>query len=175
MTVRDYSQLLQQLDAEYAAHAPRSAALQKRATDVLIDGGNHLVRLNKPVPTRYVEARGAYIHDADGHVVLDYWQGHFANILGHNPPEVTQTLAEALERGWGLQAGFTDELLSSEADRCFSCGVCNYCDNCWIYCPDVAIARHEDEYEFLYDYCKGCLVCAFECPRNAISIREEGK
>jgi putative selenate reductase YgfK subunit len=74
-----------------------------------------------------------------------------------------------------IHTGFTDELLASEADRCFSCGVCNYCDNCWIYCPDVAIARHEDEYEFLYDYCKGCLVCAFECPRNAISIREEGK
>ena len=74
-----------------------------------------------------------------------------------------------------INTGFTDELLASEADRCFSCGVCNYCDNCWIYCPDVAIARHEEEYEFLYDYCKGCLVCAFECPRNAISIREEGK
>jgi NADPH-dependent glutamate synthase beta subunit-like oxidoreductase len=74
-----------------------------------------------------------------------------------------------------INTGFNEELLSAEADRCFSCGVCNYCDNCWIYCPDVAIARHEEEYEFLYDYCKGCLVCAFECPRNAISIREEGK
>ena len=74
-----------------------------------------------------------------------------------------------------IKTGYTRELLASEADRCFSCGVCNYCDNCWVYCPDVAIARHEDEYEFLYDYCKGCLVCVFECPRNAISIREEGK
>jgi putative selenate reductase YgfK subunit len=74
-----------------------------------------------------------------------------------------------------INTGFTDELLASEAERCFSCGVCNYCDNCWIYCPDVAIKRHEDEYEFDYDYCKGCLVCVFECPRNAISIREEGK
>jgi Pyruvate/2-oxoacid:ferredoxin oxidoreductase delta subunit len=74
-----------------------------------------------------------------------------------------------------INTGFTDELLSAEAERCFSCGVCNFCDNCWIYCPDVAIARREDEYEFLYDYCKGCLVCVYECPRNAISIREEGK
>ncbi len=83
--------------------------------------------------------------------------------------------AEAKTGFTEIKTGYTGELLASEADRCFSCGVCNYCDNCWVYCPDVAIARHEDEYEFLYDYCKGCLVCVFECPRNAISIREEGK
>ncbi len=74
-----------------------------------------------------------------------------------------------------IKTGYTREQLASEAERCFSCGVCNFCDNCWVYCPDVAIARHEDEYEFLYDYCKGCLICVFECPCNAISIREEGK
>ena len=85
------------------------------------------------------------------------------------------SVAEAKTGFSEIKTGYTGELLASEADRCFSCGVCNYCDNCWVYCPDVAIARHEDEYEFLYDYCKGCLVCAFECPRNAISIREEGK
>jgi len=84
-------------------------------------------------------------------------------------------VAEAKKGFSQKNTGYTDDMLASEAGRCFSCGVCNYCDNCWIYCPDVAIARHEDEYEFNYDYCKGCLVCAFECPRNAISIREEGK
>lgn len=83
--------------------------------------------------------------------------------------------AEAKAGFLEIKTGFTPEMLAAEADRCFSCGVCNYCDNCWVYCPDVAIKRHEDEYEFDYDYCKGCLVCAFECPRNAISIREEGK
>jgi len=83
--------------------------------------------------------------------------------------------AEAKKGFSEIKTGFTPEMLAAEVDRCFSCGVCNYCDNCWVYCPDVAIKRHEDEYEFDYDYCKGCLVCAFECPRNAISIREEGK
>jgi len=71
--------------------------------------------------------------------------------------------------------GFDEELLRREADRCFSCGVCNYCDNCWVFCPDVAVKRLADEYEFDYDYCKGCLVCVTECPRNAISTREEGR
>lgn len=74
-----------------------------------------------------------------------------------------------------IHAGFEPEMLARETERCFSCGVCNFCDNCWIFCPDVAIKRMEDEYEVDYDYCKGCLVCVIECPRNCISTREEGK
>jgi formate dehydrogenase beta subunit len=74
-----------------------------------------------------------------------------------------------------IHAGFEQEMLARETERCFSCGVCNYCDNCWIFCPDVAIKRREDDYEVDYDYCKGCLVCVVECPRNCISTREEGK
>jgi Pyruvate/2-oxoacid:ferredoxin oxidoreductase delta subunit len=66
-------------------------------------------------------------------------------------------------------------MLRREADRCFSCGVCNFGDNCWVFCPDVAVRRLEAEYEFDYDFCKGCLVCVIECPRCAISTREEGK
>jgi NADPH-dependent glutamate synthase beta subunit-like oxidoreductase len=82
---------------------------------------------------------------------------------------------EALTGYREIQTGFTDEQLRAEADRCFSCGVCNFCDNCWIFCPDVAVIRKDDEYEFNYDYCKGCLVCVVECPRSCISTREEGK
>lgn len=78
--------------------------------------------------------------------------------------------------GFGeIHTGYDAGLLHKEADRCFSCGVCNYCDNCWVFCPDVAIIRNENEYEINYDYCKGCLVCVQECPRNALSTREEGK
>ncbi|OQX85036.1 MAG: hypothetical protein B6D63_03125 [Candidatus Latescibacteria bacterium 4484_7] len=82
---------------------------------------------------------------------------------------------EALSSFDEIYRGFDMALLHREADRCFSCGVCNYCDNCWIFCPDVAISRGENEYEINYDYCKGCLVCVTECPRSVISTREEGK
>ncbi len=58
----------------------------------------------------------------------------------------------------------------AEASRCFSCGVCNNCDNCYVFCPDLAILKKNGSYEILYDYCKGCGVCAHECPRNVISM-----
>jgi len=62
-----------------------------------------------------------------------------------------------------------------EAERCFNCGLCNQCDNCYLFCPDLAVkkdsgtmGRHID-----YDYCKGCGICAVECPRNALILEEE--
>jgi len=72
---------------------------------------------------------------------------------------------------------FSAKTAVAEANRCFNCGVCNMCDNCLIYCPDVAIARRPDgfRYEFNYDYCKGCGICVAECPRNAITMIPEGR
>jgi Pyruvate/2-oxoacid:ferredoxin oxidoreductase delta subunit/NADPH-dependent 2,4-dienoyl-CoA reductase/sulfur reductase-like enzyme len=59
-----------------------------------------------------------------------------------------------------------------EAKRCFNCGVCNLCDNCFFFCPDLAISARPDKhgYQINYDYCKGCCICVEECPRGAISI-----
>jgi Pyruvate/2-oxoacid:ferredoxin oxidoreductase delta subunit len=37
----------------------------------------------------------------------------------------------------------------------------------------VAISRHGDKYEINYDYCKGCGICAQECPRGVIDLVEE--
>ncbi len=63
----------------------------------------------------------------------------------------------------------------AEARRCFNCGVCNACELCLIYCPDVAISRGDGAgFTIAYDYCKGCGVCAEECPRGAITMTREG-
>jgi glutamate-1-semialdehyde 2,1-aminomutase len=114
--IRDYTLLLAELEQEYAQHSPRSAALNERAKQVLIDGGSHGLRLIKPFPPRIVAARGAWLEDEDGHKVLDFWQGHLANILGHNPELITSVLAQALKDGFGLQTGFTDRLQVETAE-----------------------------------------------------------
>ncbi len=56
----------------------------------------------------------------------------------------------------------------AEAARCLSCGVCNECDHCVTYCPEGMLKRVGHRLEFDYTYCKGCGVCAAECPRNVI-------
>jgi 2-oxoacid:acceptor oxidoreductase gamma subunit (pyruvate/2-ketoisovalerate family) len=57
---------------------------------------------------------------------------------------------------------------TAEAVRCLSCGVCNECDYCTTYCPEGVLKRVGHHLEFDYSYCKGCGICAAECPRNVI-------
>jgi 2-oxoacid:acceptor oxidoreductase delta subunit (pyruvate/2-ketoisovalerate family) len=61
-----------------------------------------------------------------------------------------------------------------EADRCFTCGECTYCDTCLVFCPDMAVARApEGGYTIDYAHCKGCGICVHECPRGAITLVPE--
>ncbi|HET9243863.1 MAG TPA: NAD(P)-binding protein [Gaiella sp.] len=63
-----------------------------------------------------------------------------------------------------------------EARRCLSCGNCFSCDNCYGVCPDNAVIKlgaNGEPYRFDYDYCKGCGICAAECPCGAIEMVPE--
>jgi len=62
-----------------------------------------------------------------------------------------------------------------EARRCMSCGNCFSCDNCYGVCPDNAVIKLGAPGEYLIDldYCKGCGLCAAECPSGAIQMVPE--
>lgn len=63
-----------------------------------------------------------------------------------------------------------------EARRCLSCGNCLQCDNCYGVCPDnavIKIGRPGEPYLIDLDYCKGCGICAAECPSGAIQMEPE--
>ena len=62
-----------------------------------------------------------------------------------------------------------------EARRCMSCGNCFECDNCYGVCPDNAVIKlgPGKRFRFNYDYCKGCGICAAECPCGAIKMVPE--
>ena len=74
--------------------------------------------------------------------------------------------------------GLTEDSAKYEARRCMSCGNCFGCDNCFGVCPDNAVRKLGDgayEYEFDYDFCKGCGLCVEECPSGSIlMIPEQG-
>ncbi len=56
----------------------------------------------------------------------------------------------------------------TDEEKCIKCG------RCYIYCPDLAYqSRGDGLYDWLTDYCKGCGICAKECPADAISMEEE--
>ncbi len=67
----------------------------------------------------------------------------------------------------------------AEAARCMSCGNCLACDNCWTLCPDSAVLKIQElasdgsHYVFDLDYCKGCGICAAECPSGFIQMVAE--
>jgi 2-oxoacid:acceptor oxidoreductase delta subunit (pyruvate/2-ketoisovalerate family) len=71
--------------------------------------------------------------------------------------------------------GLDEDTALYEARRCLSCGNCFECDNCFGMCPDNAIIKLGPgrRYEIDLDYCKGCGICAAECPCGAITMVPE--
>ncbi|HSC70914.1 MAG TPA: FAD-dependent oxidoreductase, partial [Candidatus Methylomirabilis sp.] len=71
-----------------------------------------------------------------------------------------------------VAGGWNSTRAGIEALRCFNCGVCTGCDNCLVFCPDVAIRKNRTPYTYdvLDQFCKGCGICARECPRHVITM-----
>jgi len=71
--------------------------------------------------------------------------------------------------------GLNEDNAQFEARRCLSCGNCFECDNCYGVCPDNAVIKlgPGQRFRFNLDYCKGCGICAAECPCGAIRMVAE--
>jgi glutamate-1-semialdehyde 2,1-aminomutase len=124
MKPRDYTKLLAELEKAYRKHSPKCGEVGERAKRYMIDGVSHTLRFVSPFPPRITSASGAYVTDEDGHRILDFWQGHFTNILGHNPAQVSEAVARTLQDGFGLQTGYPDRLQVETAEifcRCTGC------------------------------------------------------
>jgi NADPH-dependent glutamate synthase beta subunit-like oxidoreductase len=93
-------------------------------------------------------------------------------------PRTVRPMLDVVRRqsGFAEVVGDLDEVNAAyEARRCMSCGNCFECDNCYGVCPDNAITKlgPGNRFEFKYDYCKGCGMCAAECPCGAIKMEAE--
>lgn len=59
-------------------------------------------------------------------------------------------------------------------DKCIRCALCE------LYCPEGCVEKKDDGsekgiYRPDYDFCKGCGICANECPKDAITMVLEEK
>lgn len=93
-------------------------------------------------------------------------------------PKTVRPMLEAARRQSTfeeVQGGLDETNALYEARRCLSCGNCFECDNCYGVCPDNAVIKlgPSQRFRFNYDYCKGCGVCAQECPCGAIAMVPE--
>jgi glutamate-1-semialdehyde 2,1-aminomutase len=98
---------------EYEKKTAKSRAIFRRAEKVMVEGGSHSIRLWRPYPFFAVAAEGPWVQDIDGNTYIDYWQGHYANVLGHNPRLIRREMAACLSRGalhTGFEAGHQIEL-----------------------------------------------------------------
>jgi NADPH-dependent glutamate synthase beta subunit-like oxidoreductase len=70
-----------------------------------------------------------------------------------------------------VTATLSGDAAAREAARCFGCGSCNTCGNCYFFCPDFAVHRDSKTQKVFIDndYCKGCCICVEECPRGVLT------
>lgn len=76
-----------------------------------------------------------------------------------------------------LEAGSATQYKTGEwrAERpIFNDERCTDCMLCFIFCPDSSIVVKDREMVGIdYEHCKGCGICARECPRDAIKMELE--
>lgn len=126
---------------------------------------------------RYIDA---FLHDTEYHkspITGDATYDRLTNWYYADAPHRVRAKIESARRSSTFDEvvqGLDQDSALFEARRCMSCGNCFGCDNCFGVCPDNAIKKIKPgEYEFKYDYCKGCGICVEECPCGSILMVPE--
>jgi NADPH-dependent glutamate synthase beta subunit-like oxidoreductase/ferredoxin len=74
-----------------------------------------------------------------------------------------------------MDLGTTHEEAIEETTRCFSCGLCFGCENCWMYCQSNCFKKIKElspghYYDIDLSTCDGCKKCAEECPCGFLEL-----
>ncbi len=108
-TTIDKKKLLDELIEKYKQTHKKSEERFKKTSRFQVKGGSHNIRLFTPFPFYDVHSKGSKVTDIDGNTYIDFWQGHFGNILGHNPGIVLEVLMDYFQKEQGLITGFPGE------------------------------------------------------------------
>ncbi len=103
--------------------------------------------------------------------------GHFTFTPRNRRNFITLTKETALGNFEERLDVLAEQLAVAEAKRCMSCGQCFECDNCVVYCPQLAVKKVPKKeattgrYVYTdYDRCVGCHICADVCPTGYIQM-----
>ena len=105
------------MSASYPYDAPASAALLERARAVTPGGVNSPVRAFRAVggtPRFVTDARGPYLHDADGRRYVDLICSWGPMILGHAHPAVLAAVRDAAAHGFSFGTPSENEVALAE-------------------------------------------------------------
>jgi len=103
--------------------------------------------------------------------------GHFGFAARNKRKFTTLTKESALGNFEERLDVLLEQQAVAEAKRCMSCGLCFECDNCVVYCPQLAVKKVPKKeattgrYVFTdYDRCVGCHICSDVCPTGYIQM-----
>jgi NADPH-dependent glutamate synthase beta subunit-like oxidoreductase/Pyruvate/2-oxoacid:ferredoxin oxidoreductase delta subunit len=134
-------------------------------------------------PLRGTDKAPGAVHNFDNRsdrYVIPHGQlflGHFGFVARNQRRFVTLTRETALGNFEERLGALSEAEAVAEAKRCMSCGLCFECDNCVVYCPQLAVKKVPKKeattgrYVFTdYDRCVGCHICADVCPTGYIQM-----
>lgn len=110
-----FNKYLSNLEKEYQAKFRTSFKVYNSGKKYFPNKISNPARFFKPFPICVKSANGSMIKTVDGKDLIDFWQGHFCNILGHNPPIIQEKIKKLFDKGLGLQSGLYTKLESELA------------------------------------------------------------
>ena len=134
-------------------------------------------------PMRGTDSSTAAVHNFDNrserYIIPheELFLGHFAFTPRNLRHIITLDKQTALGNFEERIEALSDKEAVDEGKRCMSCGMCFECDNCVVYCPQIAVFRVPKAKATLgryvdtdYDKCIGCHICADVCPTGYIQM-----
>ena len=147
----------------------------------MIEKGYNFGQVDEPI--RGTDENSAAIHNfdnrSDRYVIPhdELFLGHFTHTPRNRRVTVTLNAEQALGNFEERLHTLAEKDAVTEAKRCMSCGQCFECDNCVVYCPQVAVFKVPKSKSTMgryvdtdYDKCIGCHICADVCPTGYIQM-----
>jgi glutamate-1-semialdehyde 2,1-aminomutase len=87
------------IDEEYMKRFSKSQELFQRSRKAIVRAATHDIRYFEPFPPFVERADGSRKWTAEGYELVDYWMGHGALLLGHNPPQIVSVMEDQISNG----------------------------------------------------------------------------